>query len=307
MIVNLESTTTSKIEKTLQELREDGGVVALGRVLTLIIETNSEHLERAIEAANGASRLHPSRIIVLVSNLEQGDKASRLDAEIRIGGDAGASEVVVIRAFGDANSNTESMVDGATATRCSGSCMVAFRLQSKILRRTRIGEIATRRITDAAAQKDELGFLKELATNYSPGDSDMSWTRITLWRSQLAALFDNEKNRTVTEIRVLGSKNSPSVRLLAGWLSMQLGVDTKIIHELSGIAIEGIAGVEISFDQGELAIIRTGDVASIGQTGSPDSSALLPKRSDQDCLMEDMRFLGEDEVYGAVLRNELTR
>jgi glucose-6-phosphate dehydrogenase assembly protein OpcA len=306
MIVNMERTTTSKIEKKLLELREDGGVVALGRVLTLIIETNSDHLEEAIEAANGASRLHPSRIIVLVSDLEQGEKPSRLDAEIRIGGDAGASEVVVIRAFGDANSNTESMVTGLLLPDAPVVAWWPSDCKANPSKNP-IGQIATRRITDAAAQRDESGFLRQLAKNYEPGDSDMSWTRITLWRSQLAALFDNEKNRRVVEIRVLGSIISPSVRLLAGWLSMQLGVDAKIIHELSGIAIEGIAGVEISFDQGELAILRSGDVASIGQTGSPDSSVLLPKRSDQDCLMEDMRFLGEDEVYGAVLKNELSK
>jgi hypothetical protein len=88
---------------------------------------------------------------------------------------------------------------------------------------------------------------------------------------------------------------------------MGLGVESEIVHELSGIEIEGIAGVEISFDKGELAVIRSGDVAIISQTGLPDSSVLLPRRSDQDCLMEDMRFLGEDEVYSAVLRRELAQ
>ena len=304
MIVNMERTTSSKIGKKLQELREDGGVVALGRVLTLIIETNSEQLEQAIEAANGASRLHPSRIIVLVSNLDRVDKSSRLDAEIRIGGDAGASEVIVIRAFGDANSNTESTVTGLLLPDAPVVAWWPSACQANPSKNP-IGEIATRRITDAAAQKDEAGFLNALAKNYSPGDGDMSWTRITLWRSQIAALFDNNQGREVTAIRVLGSKASPSVRLLASWLSMGLGVESEIVHELSAMEIEGIAGVEISFDKGELAVIRSGDVANISQTGLPDSSVLLPRRSDQDCLMEDMRFLGEDEVYCAVLRRKL--
>jgi hypothetical protein len=42
-------------------------------------------------------------------------------------------------------------------------------------------------------------------------------------------------------------------------------------------------------------------VAEINQTGAPHSSVLLPRRSNQDCLVEDMRFLGEDEVFGDVL------
>ncbi len=38
------------------------------------------------------------RVIVITT----GDGDSRLDAQIRVGGDAGASEVVVLRAYGDA-------------------------------------------------------------------------------------------------------------------------------------------------------------------------------------------------------------
>jgi hypothetical protein len=37
MIVDLSSTTTSAIDRKLLELRQRGGSVALGRVLTLII------------------------------------------------------------------------------------------------------------------------------------------------------------------------------------------------------------------------------------------------------------------------------
>ena len=65
MIVNLPDTTTSKVSKKLMALREQGGVIALGRVLTLVVVTKSGLEEEAIEAANDASREHPCRIIVL--------------------------------------------------------------------------------------------------------------------------------------------------------------------------------------------------------------------------------------------------
>ena len=81
-------TTTSKISKKLMSLREQGGVIALGRVLTLVVVTRSGLEEEAIEAANEASREHPCRIIVLA---DAGATApDRLDAQIRVGGDAGA-------------------------------------------------------------------------------------------------------------------------------------------------------------------------------------------------------------------------
>lgn len=294
-------TTSSKIGKRLNELRETGGVVALGRVLTLVIETDASGIEGAIEAANGASRLHPSRIIVL-SSVESGE--SKLDAEIRVGGDAGASEVVILRAHGAASSNPESLITGLLLPDAP---VVAWWPSSCAANpaRTAIGRIASRRITDSACQDDPSDFLKQLAKNYAPGDGDMAWTRITLWRSQLAALFEQHKHRTVTGIEVLGSINSPSAELLAKWLQLRLGAKATTTSEFEGVQLEGIFGVRIFFEDGELEIIRTGEVAKISQTGFPDSSVLLPKRTDQDCLIEDMRFLGEDEIYGEVLEGGL--
>ena len=299
MIVDMPSTTSSKIGKRLNKLREAGGVVALGRVLSLIIETDAAGVEKAIAAANGASRLHPSRIIVLTSVEGGGD--SRLDAEIRVGGDAGASEVVILKAHGAASSNPESLVTGLLLPDAP---VVAWWPSScgPNPARTAIGRIATRRITDSACQVNPSEFLKELATNYSPGDGDMAWTRITLWRSQLAALFEQHKQRKVTSIEVLGSANSPSAELLANWLALRLGVSATITNEIEGASIQGIAGVRIGFVDGELEIVRSDEIATIKQTGLPDSSVLLPKRTDQDCLIEDMRFLGEDEIYGEVLK-----
>ena len=69
-------------------------------------------MEEVIEAANDASREHPMRVIVLmIGNGDEPD--SRLDAQIRVGGDAGASEVITLHAHGEAGgSNLESLVTG---------------------------------------------------------------------------------------------------------------------------------------------------------------------------------------------------
>jgi glucose-6-phosphate dehydrogenase assembly protein OpcA len=231
---------------------------------------------------------------------------SFLDAEIRVGGDAGASEVVILKAHGAAASNTESLVmglllpDAPVVAWWPSSC-------SPNPSATAIGKIATRRIVDSAEQSDAPAFLAEFAKHYRPGDGDMAWTRITLWRAQLAALFDQHLNRDVTSIEVIGSDRSPSAELLAKWLDLRLGVPVSIQHKLNGQSVEGIAGVLIHFADGNLEIIRHGEVAEINQTGAPHSSVLLPRRSNQDCLVEDMRFLGEDEVFGDVLTKGFSR
>ena len=302
MIVDMPKTTAAIVGRRLNELRETGGVVALGRVLTLIIEIDAQGVEAAVAAANGASRLHPSRIIVLAS--VDSDAEPKLDAEIRVGGDAGASEVVILRAYGAASSNPESLITGLMLPDAP---VVAWWPAScgPNPAKTAIGKIASRRITDSACQDDPTAFLKQLAKNYTPGDGDMAWTRITLWRSQLAALFEQHKQRQVTSIEVLGNVKSPSAALLALWLELRLAAPSKVTTEVLGNEIEGIAGVKIVFTDGEIEILRSAEVANISQTGFPDSSVLLPKRSDQDCLIEDMRFLGEDEVYGEVLQGGL--
>lgn len=305
MIVDIPNTTVPKISKKLQELRDVGGVVALGRVLTLVIQTDLEHVETAIKAANGASRMHPSRIIVL-ADAASSEEADQLDAQIRVGGDAGASEVIVLKAYGDAASNAESLItglllpDAPVVAWWPSACSPSPAL-------TPVGQIASRRLIDSALQQNARAFLAEFAKNYQPGDGDLAWTRITLWRAQLAALFELHKSRTVKAITVIGSATSPSADLLAMWLGQNLGVEAKIKTEFEGSKVEGIYGVEVEFADGALSIHRPAQVASIKQTGAPDSSVLLPRRSDQDCLVEDMRYLGEDEVFGQVLKGFLAR
>jgi len=228
----------------------------------------------------------------------------RLDAEIRVGGDAGASEVVILKAMGNAASNPESLVTGLMLpdapvvawwpSECAGNPSA-----------TALGEIASRRITDASSQPDPMAFLQQLATNYSPGDGDMSWTRITLWRSQLAALFDSHSQRKVEKVTVYGALSSPSAHLLAAWLGQSVNAKTDLTEALDGKTVQGIAGVVISFDSGELSVLRSGQVALISQPDAPDSSVLLPQRSEMDCLVEDMRYLGEDSVYAKVLSGTL--
>ena len=301
MIVDLPNTTASKVSKKLLQLRDAGGVVTLGRVLTLVIETDFDHIEQAVKAANSASKMHPSRIIVLADDDLSLDSEPKLDAQIRVGGDAGASEVIIMQAHGQAASNPESLIMGLLlpdAPVVGWWPSVCEANPSS----TSIGKIASRRITDSAAQEHPDDFLRELAANYMPGDGDMAWTRITLWRAQLAALFEQHLHRRVEALEVFGSLSSPSALLLAKWLELRLGVEVNLSDLLEGEKTEGIAGVKVLFDSGSLEVMRRGAVALITQVDAPDSSVFLPKRSDQDCLVEDMRFLGEDEVYGEVLK-----
>jgi glucose-6-phosphate dehydrogenase assembly protein OpcA len=307
MIVDLPDTTTSNISKTLVKIREEGGAVALGRVLTLVISTELGHEEEAIEAANDASREHPMRVIVISTTRESPvpKDEPRLDAQIRVGGDAGASEVIVLKAYGDTASDEEGLVTGLLLPDAP---VVAWWPGDApdVVSSSPLGRIATRRITDAAAQRDPQGFLANLASTYAPGDTDFSWTRLTLWRAQLAAVLDQPPYESITEIEVHGSADSPSTSLLAAWLQEALGVPAR--HELVTPAhgSSGIQGVRLHRAAGTIELERvSGSIVTLVQPNQPTHDISLPRRSLRDCLAEELRRLDPDELFGEVIEHSL--
>ncbi|TFC49101.1 OpcA protein [Cryobacterium sp. TMT1-21] len=307
MIVDLPNTTTSKISKALVRIREEGGAVALGRVLTLIIASTMGHEEEAIEAANDASREHPMRVIVMStpeSDPTDPHASARIDAEIRVGGDAGASEVIVLRAYGDAASDQESLVTGLLLPDAP---VVAWwpGVAPVVPAESPLGRIAYRRITDASAQPDPQAALHHLCASYRPGDTDFAWTRLTLWRAQLAAVLDQPPYLPVTAVRVSGAADSPSTTLLAAWLSMQLQVP--VDYEFTtGPMSHGIRCVHLTRSAGVISLEReVPDIATLTQPGQPVQDLTLKRRSLRDCLSDELRRLDPDELYGEVITRGL--
>ena len=305
MIVDLPDTTTSKISKTLVKIREEGGAVALGRVLTLVISTKLGEEEEAIEAANDASREHPMRVIVVSTGEDDlGDHHNaRVDAQIRVGGDAGASEVVVVRAYGDAARDQESLVTGLLLPDAP---VVAWwpGVAPTVVSQSPIGRIAQRRITDAASSSNPREALSALSDSYAPGDTDFAWTRITLWRAQLAAVLDQPPYETVTAAEVHGSADSPSSALLAAWLQLQLKVPVTLSSKSHGSS--GIQGVKLIRESGAVELERAlSNVATLVQPNQPVHDLSLPRRSMRDCLAEELRGLDPDSLFGEVIQKGL--
>ena len=167
MIVDLPSTDTSAVNRTMVDLRESAGAVALGRVLTLLIITeDGPEAEAAIQAANDASREHPCRVLVLARGIRRA--ASRLDAQIRIGGDAGASEVIVLRMYGPLADQGGAIVvplllpDAPIVAWWPGEAPTSPSEDP-------VGSVAGRRITDVGSAKSPSKALAKLRQRYAPG------------------------------------------------------------------------------------------------------------------------------------------
>jgi glucose-6-phosphate dehydrogenase assembly protein OpcA len=300
MIVNLPDTTTGEVARTLVHLREEGGAVALGRVLTLIIDADARDVEEAVAITNDVSREHPMRVIVLARHADGSD--ARVDAQIRVGGDAGASEVVLLTASGQRLAHNDTLV---MPLLLPAAPIVAWWPREIPERPAEhpIGQMAQRRITDSLACADPIGTLSRLRDGYTDGDTDLAWTRLTVWRGLLAASLDLPPRDTVTEVTVSGDEKHPSVYLLAAWLGHALGCPVTLVRQTG---VSGVTSVVLQTATGPIVIDRPdGRTATLRQPGQPVRRVAMPLRELRECLSEDLRRLDADEVYGEVLRTGL--
>jgi glucose-6-phosphate dehydrogenase assembly protein OpcA len=300
VIRDLSDTTTTSISKTLVRLRNEVGAMALGRVLTLVIVVDDDRASDAIEVANHASRQHPCRIIVVIAGDRRGRR--RLDAQIRLGGDAGASEIVVLRLFGPLAGHGPSVVvplllpDSPIVAWWPGEAPVDVASDP-------IGMMAQRRITDAAEHRNPRQVLRQRAANYGPGDTDLAWTRITLWRGLLAAALDQPPFEPVTGAVVAGAPDSPSMELMAAWLARRLKVPVRRVSTERG---SGLGAVRLERASGPIDLVRPGDrVATLSQPGQPDRRISLPRRNLEECLADELRRLDPDNPYADTVQNGL--
>lgn len=302
MIRELPDTTTSRINAELTRLRAQGGAVTLGRVLTLVVVAEAGGTEPAIVAANEASNEHPCRVLV-VERSRGVRGTARLDAEIRVGGDAGASEVVVLRPQGAMSPHPESVVLPLLLPDTPVVTWWPTRAP-EVPSEDALGALARRRITDAAAARQPVAELAKRAAGYAPGDTDLAWTRLTRWRGLLAAALEQPPQERVTRAVVSGERSSASTELLAMWLRHALQVE--VVRERS--AGPGLTSVVLERASGAISLTRPdGKVATLLQPGQPDRHVALVRRSLRESLTEELRRLDPDEVYGEVLTQSPVR
>ncbi|MDX2561793.1 glucose-6-phosphate dehydrogenase assembly protein OpcA [Streptomyces sp. TX20-6-3] len=300
MKIDLTDTNSSKINKAILEGRRAVGTPAAGVVLTLVVVTDEENAYDAVKAANEASREHPSRILVVIkrhARSPHGRHETRLDAEVRLGTDAGSGETVLLRLHGELGARADSVVlplllpDAPVVVWWPVDAPAVPSLDP-------LGSLAQRRITDMYAVEDPLAALEERAASYAPGDTDLAWTRLTPWRSMLAAALD-QAPLTVTSAAVESEAENPSAELLARWFEVRLGVP------VDRVVTDGpvVTAVRMGTADGEIRIDRPeGPVARLAIPGQPSRVLALKVRTTAELIAEELRRLDPDEAYAAALR-----
>ena len=217
-----------------------------------------------------------------------------------MGGDAGASDVIVLRGYGPlaADEAGAGMVmplllpDAPVVVWWPGDAPA-------VPSEDAVGKLAQRRITDALSAKNPTKAFEQRRANYVAGDTDLTWTRLTPWRALLATALDTPPHEPVTGATVAGEVVSPSTDLMAGWLAERLGVKVKRSPSASG---PGLGAVRLERRGGAVELVRPdGKVGKLSQPGQPDRLVALARREVRDCLAEELRRLDPDEIYEAAL------
>ncbi|MDN5979152.1 glucose-6-phosphate dehydrogenase assembly protein OpcA [Bifidobacterium mongoliense] len=302
MIIDMPNTHTSEIAQKIDELHEERGEAATGRVLTLLILTRDHNLEEALETANAASREHPCRVIAIVpdasSDIDPDKDDSNLSAQVRFGADAGAGEIIILRPRNGLVRHQDTLV---IPLLVPDAPIVAWWPTNPPASPSKdpIGAMARSRITDAMNSDNPEATMERLRGNLDTADVDLSWTRLTVWRAMLASMLDQPPHLPILKATVSGPKNFLPLDLLRAWLRLRLDVpvELKTVDDATAIT-----AVHLEREDGELSLARPDDnqamVSFPGQAPQPIS---MPIRSDEDCLSEELRRLEPDDVYGEVI------
>jgi glucose-6-phosphate dehydrogenase assembly protein OpcA len=293
MMIDLTDTSTHAVRDALTRARDQMGGPTTGMVLNLIIMTDESAQYDAVRAATQAGREHPCRVLGVIAR--NPDAESRLDAEIRTG-EGAPGQTVLLRMYGPMGLHADSVV---TPLLVPDTPVVTWwpRNGPAIPSGDPLGMLAQRRVTDAASAPDPAEVLVALAVGYRPGDTDLSWTRATPWRSLLAATLD-QPHGEITGGLVTAEPRNPSADLIAAWLSGRLGAP--FTRDVSGGP--GITEVRFTTTDGDITITRPdGRTATLSRPDQPDRRVALHRRDTTELLAEELRRLNPDEVYGEAL------
>lgn len=291
-MIELTDTTSSKIAAEFIRSRTRAGSPAMGMVMTLIIVAPEDDATEALVAAKRASREHPSRVLGVIL----GDARGRAQVNAQVGsGDGWGGEIALIRLKGEVVKHAESVVlplllpDSPVAIWWPTTAPADPASDP-------LGNLAQRRITDAAGvPRGRSTAMLTQCQAYAPGNTDLSWTRLTPWRALLAAALDQHPLK-VTGAKVTAERISPSADLLVAWLCDRL----KVKVDRANSAGPGITEVTMDTKEGPIRISRAdGRLATFTSPNRPDRPVALKRREIPALLAEELRRLDEDDVYAA--------
>jgi glucose-6-phosphate dehydrogenase assembly protein OpcA len=295
MMIALRDTDSAGIAAEFRRARTRAGSPAMGMVLTMVIVADEDNADTAMEMGREASHEHPARVLGVM--LGDGRGASQVDAQVGTGS-GWTGETALIRLTGEVAKHPDSVVlplllpDSPVAVWWPTDAPADPASDP-------LGRLAQRRITDSAnVSRGRAAALRGQCKAYTPGNTDLAWTRLTPWRALLAAALDQHPLK-VSAASVSAEKVNPSAELLVAWLHNRLKVDVARRTSKG----PGVTAVELETADGPIRISRPdGRLATYSSPGQPDRPIALRRRDVHELLAEELRRLDEDDVYASVAR-----
>lgn len=293
MIIDLHDTDTKEIASELLRARQEIGPTS-GMVLSLLVVSDDKHREGVLHAAHASGRAHPARVIVVT--YADGEQP-RIDAQIQVG-EGMPGDLLALR------------LTGKQMREHAGSILLPLLLPDSPTvawwphdapdnpADDPVGQLANRRITDAAGAEDPQAALLVRARNHAPGDTDLAWTRLTRWRALLAAALDQYPHEVTSALVRSAPDNAPATLLMA-WLENRLGVQVR--HETNDRP--GVSEVRLGTADGDIVLNRGGSdsIALYNVPGQPERKVALKRRPLTELLTEEVQRMDADDIFEAAV------
>jgi len=310
--------TIGEVEAALSALRRHEQRAAVRTsVLTLVAVVDTlAQAEAAREVVADLGARHPSRTVVVVGDDDDDERRDALDASASVHlverqGTAICYEDLVLRVRGRARHHLDSVVESFTLPDVPVALWMPSRLPAPgdpLLRAADRLVVDSRAVPEAG---DVLSRISVLGRRLSV--ADLSWTRLSPWRSLLAGLFEGGVNRPflsgVRHVAVAG--NSGPRHLLGGWLMRSLGLARSAVSLSGAEHVSMRLSAMVDGRRGEFVVERSGSERSIGSCididGGPCVRQTLRMRRQWPALSlaGALTRVGDDATYRQALSGAL--
>ncbi|TPF93528.1 OpcA protein [Bifidobacterium sp. UTBIF-68] len=341
MIIDLPNTRTREIAHKIEQLHEERGESATGRVLTLLIATDDSELEHALEVANAASREHPCRVIAIVPDTEHSD-----NAEAGANTADGATDGATDGASADTGAKPMEKTDNPAVDLTDGPAGSNLNAQVRFGADAGAGEIIILRPRNGLINHPDTMVIPLLVPDVpvvawwptNPPSNPSKDLMGAMARSRLTdAMRSNNPEATIERLRrnwtpedvdlswtrltvwrgLLASMldQPPHLPITAVKVSgpkeflpmdllcawLRLKLGVNVDVEYVDGA-EAVTGVYLTRADGVVSLERPHeDQALISMPGQAPQAISVPVRTIEDCLTEELRRIDPDEVYAEVI------
>jgi glucose-6-phosphate dehydrogenase assembly protein OpcA len=308
--------TLAQVESALTDLRrsERRAAVRTSVVTLVVVTSDADTTDEILDVVRSLGTRHPSRAVVLDAGDPEGhgiDAAAAVHITER-DGHLVCFEDVVLRVRGRARWHLDSVVEPLSLPELP---VVVWHPSSVPSLGDPLLAVADRVLVDSRFLPGEEDLLRQIhsASRRRP-IIDLSWVRLTAWRSLLASLFDGEHGRFARGAQRAEVRGHFAPRhLLGGWLLRSLNLDASSVRleeaDHASVAIEAVADGRV----GRFAIEREGDtrvlnaLVEVADEHARKQTLHMRDQSRAQVLADALSRTGRDDAYERALNGAMER